>query len=162
MTNYTLTNCNCFWILILNFLFQVLVGACVRNSYVLVTRRQPSAWLLPSSMKALSFHKGKCAKRRKSHAEVALTKGLQSAQKWVLGFSALRRAARRKVPCGARSGEQRETRGILLESPGLGNTKADNQAQPLAWEMAQGISQPALTLSYHSARSFTFSSMLMA
>lgn len=52
MANYTLTNCNCFQTLILKLLFKVLVGARVRNYYVLVIRQQPSAWLLPSSTKA--------------------------------------------------------------------------------------------------------------
>lgn len=69
----------------------------MRNSYVLVTRQQPSAWLLLSSMKALSFHMVKCAKRRKPRVEVALTKGLQSAQNQGPKPPALRRAARRKV-----------------------------------------------------------------
>lgn len=81
MANYTLTNCNCFEIWILKLLFKVLVGACVRNCYVLAIRRQLSAWLLPSSMKALSFHTGKSAKRRESYVKVTLTKDLQSAQK---------------------------------------------------------------------------------
>lgn len=159
-----LTTCNCFWILILNFLFQVLVGVCVRNSYVLVTRRQPSAWLLPSSMKALSFHKDKRAKRRKSHAEAALTKGLQSAQKRALGFPALRRAARRKVPCGARSGEQRERHVESFWRPQDRATwrQITNHGRFLEKWHGEFHSQPWCTLlSYHSARSFTFSSTLM-
>ncbi|KAK4828569.1 hypothetical protein QYF61_027659, partial [Mycteria americana] len=60
---------------------NVSVGACVRNYYVLAIRQQLSAWLLPSSMKALSFPTGKSAKRRKSYVKVTLTKGLRSAQK---------------------------------------------------------------------------------
>lgn len=101
MANYTLTNCNCFQTLFLKLLFKVLVGACVRNYCVLAIRQQPSAWLLPSSMKALSFHTGKSATRRKSHAKETLTKGLPLAQKQTPGSPAPRRAVRRKVHCGA-------------------------------------------------------------
>lgn len=95
----------------------------MKNSYVLVTRQQPSAWPLLSSTKALSFHMLKCAKRRKPRVEVALMNGLQSAQNQGLGPPALRRAARRKIPCGEEHGERRA---VLLGSPGAGSTGADS------------------------------------
>lgn len=99
MANYTLANFN-FYQTILKLLFQVLVGACARNYYALVIRQRPNAWLLPSSMKALSFHTGKSAKKRKSHVKVTLTKGLLQAQEQAQGFPAPRRAVRRKAHWG--------------------------------------------------------------
>lgn len=143
MANYTSANCNCCQTLILKLLFKVLVGAHVRSYCVLAMRQQLSAWLLPSSMKALSFHRGRSAKRRKLPAKETLMKGLPSAQKQAPGLPAPRRAARRKVHCGAYWEEQRERHTVPLETPELCNMMADNQPPPpppRAWETARRLS----------------------
>lgn len=136
VANYTWSKFNSFQTLIVRLLFQALARAHVRSSCVPVTRLLLSAWLLPSSTRAWSVPTGRSAEGRSSPALVTLLQGPQQAQKQAQGAPALRRAVRRKEPCGADSEEPREGHSVTLGTPEPWDTRGDNHPPPQAWEGA--------------------------